>query len=77
MACCEVCNNDYDKSFEIVQFGETHVFDCFECAIQALAPTCSHCLCRIIGHGVEADGKYYCSAHCAKAVGIHAVVDRV
>jgi hypothetical protein len=45
MATCEVCGNDYDKSFEIRQDGESHVFDSFECAIHALAPTCAHCSC--------------------------------
>jgi hypothetical protein len=33
--------------------GRTMTFDSFECAIQALAPTCPHCGNRIIGHGVE------------------------
>ena len=56
MATCEVCGNDYDKAMEITVGGEAHTFDSFECAIHALAPTCAHCGCRIIGHGVEADG---------------------
>jgi uncharacterized Zn finger protein len=43
MATCEVCGNDYDKSFEVVKEGATHVFDSFECAIHALAPQCEHC----------------------------------
>jgi hypothetical protein len=49
--------------------GRTHIFDRFECAIQALAPTCAHCGCRIIGHGVEQGGSIYCCAHCAGAQG--------
>lgn len=53
MARCEVCGNDYDKAFSIRANGQEHVFDSFECAIQALAPQCAHCHCRIIGHGVE------------------------
>src|SRR5260370_40966002 len=56
--------------------GRTHVFDSFECAIAALAPTCKHCSCKIIGHGVEANVAFYCSAHCAKAVGVQRVRDR-
>ena len=51
MARCEQCGNDYDKSFEVTMGGRTMIFDSFECAIQALAPTCPHCGCRIIGHG--------------------------
>jgi hypothetical protein len=77
MAICEVCGNEYDKSFEIRQGDEAHVFDSFECAIQALAPICTHCNCRVIGHGVEAGGKIFCCAHCAAASGIEGVADRV
>jgi hypothetical protein len=33
-----------------------------------LAPTCAHCQCRIVGHGVEANGRMYCCMHCAEAV---------
>ena len=76
MARCEVCGNEYDKSFEVTLGGEAHVFDSFECAIQALAPTCEHCSCRIIGHGVEADGRIFCCAHCAEQSGVAELRDR-
>lgn len=77
MAHCEVCGNDYDKAFQVVMSGRTYVFDSFECAIHALAPSCDHCGCKIIGHGVEADGAFYCCAHCAHARGVTAAHDRV
>jgi nitrite reductase/ring-hydroxylating ferredoxin subunit len=77
MAVCEVCGNDYDKAFEVNHGGRAHVFDSFECAIHALAPTCAHCSCRIIGHGVEANGTIYCCAHCARESGVKGVDDRV
>jgi hypothetical protein len=73
---CEVCGNKYDKAFEVRMGGKTHVFDSFECAIQALAPTCAHCGCRIIGHGMEAGGVFYCCAHCASQHGVQGVEDR-
>ena len=77
MARCEVCGNEYDKSFEIQINGQRHTFDSFECAIQAVAPTCSHCSCRIIGHGVEVANRIFCCAHCAKSAGsTNAVQDR-
>ena len=63
MAVCEVCGNDYDKTFEVRARGAAHIFDSFECAIQALAPPCAHCGCRIIGHGVEASDSIFCCAH--------------
>ncbi len=77
MATCEVCGNDYDGAFTVEKDGASHVFDSFECAIHALAPTCAHCGCRIIGHGVEAGGTMYCCAHCAKGAGVRGVDDRV
>ena len=77
MPRCDNCGNDYDKSFTVTAGGKTHTFDSFECAIYMLAPTCSHCRCRIIGHGVEASGQYFCCAHCAKSEGIQGVDDRV
>ena len=73
---CEVCGNEYDKAFEVNFDGRTHVFDCLECAIQALAPQCANCGCRIIGHGMEAGGTFYCCAHCAKEQGIYELEDR-
>ncbi len=63
---CETCGNDYDKAFYVHIAGESHAFDCFECAINMLAPQCAHCGCRVIGHGVEQDDTMYCCAHCAR-----------
>jgi len=76
MARCDLCGNDYDKAFEVRLAGQTHTFDSFECAIHALAPTCAHCGCKIVGHGVEAEGRFYCCAHCAHQVGIGGLRDR-
>ncbi|HEY8513991.1 MAG TPA: hypothetical protein VIS07_00585 [Candidatus Binatia bacterium] len=76
MARCEVCHNDYDKSFEVIAAGATHVFDSFECAAHALAPRCQHCGCMILGHGVEASGHYFCCASCARSMGESSIRDR-
>lgn len=77
MAQCEVCGNEYDKTFDVVMAGKSHIFDSFECAIVALAPTCQHCGCRIMGHGVEVQGAMYCCANCASQEGAQGVRDRV
>ena len=77
MAQCEVCGNDYDKSFEIHDRNGTHVFDSFECAIHMLAPVCAHCGCRIVGHGIEAGADMYCCANCARMSGVKKAADRV
>jgi hypothetical protein len=76
MARCFVCGNDYDKAFEIRLEDSSYVFDSFECAIHALAPTCEHCGCKIIGHGVEAAGRMFCCAHCAAEKGVSELRDR-
>jgi Rieske Fe-S protein len=76
MGTCELCGNDYDKAFDVVVGGESHTFDSFECAIHVLAPTCEHCGCRVIGHGVEASSGIFCCAHCAAEAGVTGVADR-
>jgi nitrite reductase/ring-hydroxylating ferredoxin subunit len=76
MAVCEVCGNDYDKAFEVTMDGETHIYDSFECAINALAPVCPHCGVTIIGHGVESNGEVYCCAYCARQEGVPELQDR-
>lgn len=73
---CETCGNTYDKVFQITLAGETHVFDSFECAIAKLAPVCTHCRCRVIGHGVEAGGGMFCCTHCAEVSGETQTRDR-
>ncbi|HEX8398969.1 MAG TPA: hypothetical protein VGB02_03735 [Pyrinomonadaceae bacterium] len=77
MAQCEVCGNDYYLSFEVITAGESHTFDCFECAIHRLAPVCVNCGCKVIGHGIEANAKFFCCANCARAAGETGIVDHV
>ena len=76
MPTCDVCGNEYDKTFTVTLEGQTHTFDSFECAIHALAPVCEHCGCRIVGHGVEAEGRMFCCVHCAEREGVAALRDR-
>jgi hypothetical protein len=76
MDACEVCGNQYDKAFQVRTRDGVHVFDSFECAIQALAPVCRHCSCRIMGHGVEVSDRIYCCAHCARVAGEVGLKDR-
>jgi hypothetical protein len=76
MARCEVCGNDYDKAFQVMQGAKSMTFDSFECAIKAMAPECAHCHCKVIGHGIEAQGEIYCCAHCARQSGAQGIADR-
>ncbi|MBB1252927.1 hypothetical protein [Streptomyces alkaliterrae] len=75
MAVCEVCSNDYEMSFEVHAAGAVHVFDSLECAAQRMAPICENCECRILGHGVQSDGHFFCCAHCARVKGHRELVD--
>lgn len=75
MATCEICGNQYDKSFDVIIGGKRHTFDSFESAISAVAPTCTLCSCRIIGHGVKVGNRMFCCAHCANSAGTPGVID--
>lgn len=74
---CHTCGNEYDKNFQIVMAGQRYWFDCFECAVHALAPSCASCGCRVLGHGVEAPGAFYCGAHCARTAGAEGAEDNL
>jgi len=76
MAICDTCGNDHDKAFQVTKAGKTMTFDSFECVIAAMAPSCAHCGCRVIGHGVEAGGAIYCCAHCAGQENVAGLKDR-
>ncbi|MFE7778761.1 hypothetical protein ACFU5O_33780 [Streptomyces sp. NPDC057445] len=75
MAVCEVCHNDYELAFEVHAAGAVHVFDSIECVAQKMAPICDNCQCRILGHGLQADGHFFCCAHCARQRGATQLVD--
>ena len=76
MATCDVCGNDDDQAFTLTQGTRSGTFDSFECAIHAFAPHCSHCDCRIVGHGVQAGERMFCCAHCAQHAGVSGLTDR-
>ncbi|MFB8249174.1 hypothetical protein ACFY3O_19325 [Streptomyces sp. NPDC001046] len=76
MAVCEVCGNDYALSFEVHTAGDAvHTFDSIECAAHRLAPICDNCQCKVLGHGHQVDGHFFCCAHCARARGYEALTD--
>lgn len=66
MGICVTCGNDYEPTFTITKDHKDYEFDSFECAIEKLAPSCEHCNCRVIGHGVREHGKIYCCDHCLR-----------
>lgn len=78
MGVCDHCGNEYDKSFRLeTAGGDRYEFDCLECAIHVMAPTCTTCGVRIVGHGLEADGRFFCCDHCAVKSGVDELKDRV
>lgn len=72
MAECYQCGNNYEKSFEVkLSDGSSYQFDCFQCAVTALAPRCDQCDCIMTGPGLETlSGKFYCCDHCAEVSGV-------
>lgn len=76
MALCDTCGNEYDKTFTVTRDGQTKTFDSFECAIHLMAPSCAHCGCRILGHGVESGTGIYCCASCTRHSGEALLADR-
>lgn len=75
MKRCESCGNQYEEAFEVKFKGQSYWFDSFECAAHKLAPVCAHCSIRILGHGLQAEGKVFCCAHCSRADGVSGLVD--
>jgi hypothetical protein len=73
MSVCEVCGNDYAKSFDVIMQGKRHSF---ECAIEALAPRCANCGIRIVGHGLESGDRFFCCRHCAEQAGVGGLKER-
>lgn len=76
MPVCDVCGNDYDKTIVVTQGQRSMTFDSFECAIEGMAPRCTHCGLRIVGHGVEKGDQIFCCAHCAQQFGVSDMKDR-
>ena len=66
MGPCEICGNAGANPIRVITDDSAHVFDCFECAIHAIAPRCDNCGCRIIGHGVSTVDSTYCCDHCRR-----------
>ncbi len=77
MSTCETCGNQYEHAITVRVGGKEHEFDCFECAIHALAPRCNGCGVTVLGHGVEAGDIIHCSAHCAGKRGEIGICDHV
>jgi len=76
MPVCDACGNDYARAFQIVTSdGKRHVADSLECAAHLIAPTCAHCACRILGHGIDTPEGIYCCASCARHSGEQRAVD--
>jgi hypothetical protein len=76
MPICDACGNDYPRAFQIVTAeGRRLIADSVECAAHLIAPTCAHCGCRILGHGIETADAIYCCAACSRHDGKTGAVD--
>ena len=70
---CDMCGNQDERCFTVTLGSDpsvTYTFDCFECAIQRLAPVCVRCRCRVVGHVAEVElptGEVvHCCAFCGR-----------
>lgn len=62
---CDICGFMTEEPLTVAYHGRTTSYCCFECAITELAPECTKCHCKIIGHGSYGqDGHVFCSHHC-------------
>lgn len=77
MPTCSTCGNDYAQTFHVQTYkGEEFDFDSIECAAAKVAPTCGHCGCTVLGHGVQADDStVFCCANCARHMDVEGVKD--
>ena len=76
MSECDVCGNEYELAFRVnTADGNEFTFDSLECAATKIAPECAHCGCRVLGHGIQADSRVYCCAHCARESGVEGAKD--
>jgi hypothetical protein len=74
MAVCDGCGNRSERLFTVQTHDDrVFLFDTIQCAVPILAPSCAHCLCTILGQGVEVGSITYCSAGCAQQSGIQSV----
>jgi len=71
MRRCDTCGHDYDKTFEVARDDRVYTFHSLECAAVALAPKCTYCGCRVLGHGPVARTSdiacYACAASARRA----------
>ena len=74
---CDVCGNTYENLFEVRINNQSFWFDCFECAAHKLAPVCTRCHVKVLGHGIEVGEQIFCGAHCAHQLGYTKPVDHV
>ena len=69
MCQCHVCGLESESALKINYNGGNFQFDCFECAIYELAPSCAHCGLIVLSHGVRVNQQLYCSGSCARFQG--------
>lgn len=57
---CDTCGNHYDNSLDIAFNSKK----CYECAMNALAPSCRFCESKIVGHRIEENNLNSYCAYC-------------
>jgi predicted Zn-ribbon and HTH transcriptional regulator len=65
-ARCVNCGFNIEKDYILFINGTEYTFDSFECAVNFVAPRCSHCNSIIMGHGIKHAGEIFCCQTCSK-----------
>ena len=67
MGVCDLCGNDYDRSFTITRGDRSRTYDSLECAVTDLGARLRTLRVPRPGHGVEKGGVVFCCSHCAES----------
>jgi hypothetical protein len=63
---CMNCGLNIEKDYILYINGTEFTFDSFECAINFVAPRCTHCNSIILGRGTKQSDDIFCSPQCRK-----------
>jgi hypothetical protein len=63
---CLNCGSSIEKDYILFINGAEYSFDSFECAVNFVAPRCSHCQSVIFGTGLKDAGVMFCNTTCSE-----------
>jgi hypothetical protein len=68
---CACCGGEFGPHpLELTYRGRRSVFCSFGCAVVQAAPACSVCGAKVLGRGLSAGGRTYCSSSCMRPAAV-------